>query len=152
MLPAVLAGTMTRMAKVVKCWRMKETLLPATIKGKVSRYKGNGRKFNYPTANINTETDLTDGVYFGFADMDDFKHHPTVIFIGTPTTVGDTERRVEAHLLDIADKDYYGKQLELSVEHFHRPNETFDSVDKLLEVMRDDDAKARDWFLGEDVA
>lgn len=116
------------------------------LSGTVTPYKGNGRKLGYPTANISSNTDLADGVYFGFTDMAAYQHHPTIIFIGTPTTVGDTERRVEAHLFDIPDRDYYGEEITMDIEHYHRPNQTFDSIDELLKVMKTDEATARDWF------
>ncbi len=120
--------------------------LPVTIKGVVTRFKGNGRKLGYPTANLITKNDLKDGVYFGFTDLAEWSYHPAVIFVGVPTTLGDIERRVEAYLLDIPDKDYYGESLSVSVRHYHRANRTFTSIDKLLEVMRADEATARQWF------
>lgn len=117
-----------------------------TIRGTVARYAGNGRKLGYPTANLDVGTDLADGVYFGTANLGSYVNQPTLIFIGTPTTVGDTGRRVEAHLLDIADQDYYGQKLELQIQYFHRANQTFDSVDELLEAMKADETAARKWF------
>ncbi len=110
------------------------------------RFSGNGRKLGYPTANIVTQTKLKDGVYFGYADLDAFTHHPAIIFIGTPTTVGDTERRLEAHLLDIVDKDYYGQTMAVELIAYHRQNQTFDSVDALMKAMKTDEATAREWF------
>ncbi len=117
-----------------------------TIRGTVEQYTGNGRKLGYPTANLAVVTKLGDGVYFGFANLDSYTNHPALIFIGTPTTVGDIDRRVEAHLLDIPDKDYYGLKLKLDILHFHRPNQTFDSVEKLIEIMKKDEVTARNWF------
>lgn len=119
---------------------------PTVITGPVTRFKGNGRKLGYPTANLTVKTDLKDGVYFGFADLADWSKHPAVIFIGVPTTVGDTERRVEVHLLDIPDEDYYDKTLSATIYHYHRANETFKSIEKLLEVMKNDEITARRWF------
>lgn len=116
------------------------------IEGVITKYKGNGRKLGYPTANLNVDTELADGVYFGYAELDGYTHHPALIFIGTPTTVGDTERRVEAHLLDAIDKDYYDMPLQLEVHKFHRSNKNFDSIDDLLIVMKADDQTAREWF------
>ena len=116
------------------------------LTGAVTRYKGNGRKLGYPTANIKTPTDLEDGVYFGFADLADFENHPAVIFIGVPTTMGDRDRRIEAYLLDVPDRDYYDQELRLVVQHYHRSNETFNNIDDLKEVMREDEATARLWF------
>lgn len=120
--------------------------LPAQLSGTVTRFSGNGRQLGYPTANIATETGLTDGVYFGFADLAGQTHQPAIIFIGTPTTVGDTERRVEAYLLDFPDKDYYGQTLGLELMQYHRPNQHFPSVEALLEVMKQDEQAARQWF------
>lgn len=120
--------------------------IPQTLIGTVQLYKGNGRKLGYPTANIASETALNDGVYFGFADLSYYKHHPALIFIGIPTTVGDHDRRVEAHLLDIPDKDYYGELLVLDVQYYHRPSKTFNSIDVLLSAMNVDLQEARQWF------
>ena len=119
---------------------------PVNLKGTVARFKGNGRRLGYPTANLSIDTDLSDGVYFGFANLEDWLDQPALVFIGTPTTVGDTDRRVEAHLLDIPDEDYYDRQLSVGVRHYHRANETFANIDQLTEAMKDDEATARRWF------
>ncbi len=118
----------------------------ARLTGEVRHYAGNGRRLGYPTANIATETDLKDGVYFGRADLAGYVRHPALIFVGTPTTMGDTVRRVEAHLLDIPDHDYYGERLKVETEHHHRANETFGSVEELLVAMKVDENAARAWF------
>lgn len=118
-------------------------MLPIEIKGIVTKYKGNGRKLGYPTANLDAKTNLKDGVYFGHADLKEFKSNPALIFIGTPTTMGDAKRRVEAYLLDIPDIDYYGEKIKITVETYHRPSQTFDSVDNLLLAMKNDEAEGR---------
>jgi len=120
--------------------------LPVILSGTVAQFKGNGRRLGYPTANLAIMADLADGVYFGFADLADWPDWPALVFIGTPTTVGDTGRRVEAHLLDIPDKDYYGQSLSVSVRHYYRANKTFDNMAQLLGAMRADEAAARQWF------
>jgi riboflavin kinase/FMN adenylyltransferase len=120
--------------------------LPAELSGVVTRFKGNGRQLGYPTANLDVQTDLEDGVYFGFATLEQWKNHPTIIFVGTPTTVGDTERRVEAYLLDIPDQDYYDLPLKLSLEHYHRSNQTFNNLNQLIDIMKQDETAARNFF------
>jgi riboflavin kinase/FMN adenylyltransferase len=120
--------------------------LPLAVKGVVMRFAGNGRTLGYPTANIDSDTPARDGVYFGFADLAGFRRHPSLIFVGIPTTMGDRTRRVEAHLLDIADEDHYGETLAASLEHYHRPNRTFGSAAELAEAMRADEAAGRRWF------
>lgn len=119
---------------------------PQTLTGTVVRFKGNGRKLGYPTANLKTATDLADGVYFGYADLAGFIRHPALIFIGTPTTLGDTERRLEVYLLDIPDQDYYDQELLVNIHYYHRPNETFPGIEELLVVMRNDETEAWGWF------
>lgn len=117
-----------------------------TIEGTVTKYKGNGRKLGYPTANLSVSTELDDGVYFGLADLADYSAHPAIIFIGTPVTVGDTLRRIEAHLLGAADTNYYDLPLRLTVCVFHRTNKHFNSVDELVLAMKDDEKSAYKWF------
>jgi len=119
---------------------------PVHLAGMVTKFKGDGRKLGYPTANLITDTDLKDGVYFGFADLREWKHHPALIFIGTPTTMGETTRRIEAYLLDIPDDDHYDQQLKVKIQHFHRSNQKFENVEKLIETMKADESAARSWF------
>lgn len=120
--------------------------LPVTLRGTTRRFKGDGRRLGYPTANLTVSTDLTDGVYFGYADLGQHKDQPALIFVGTPVTTGDVGRRVEAHILDLPDQDYYDLPLELRVEHFHRPNQKFASLEELIKAMRSDEATGRRWF------
>lgn len=120
--------------------------MSSQVKGVVTKYKGNGRKLGYPTANIEVTEQLKDGVYFGHADLARFKDYPALIFVGIPTTMGDTQRRLEVHLVGIPDVDYYGETITARLEHFHRPNQTFNSIDDLLEVMRQDEISAKKWL------
>ena len=125
---------------------MKNSKVVARYSGIVTPFKGDGRKLGYPTGNITVTAKANDGVYFGFADLNDFKDHPAIIFIGTPTTTGDTRRRLEAYLLDIPDRDYYGLKLTVKLTYFHRPNQTFNSIKNLSRAMKADEAAARNWF------
>lgn len=120
--------------------------LPAELSGITTRFQGDGRRLGYPTANLTVRTELPDGVYFGFADFLEWSGHPAIIFIGTPTTMGQTDRRVEAYLLDIPDHDYYGQELKLGLRHYHRANQTFGSIEELVKTMRADETAARRWF------
>lgn len=123
-----------------------EATPPLTISGTTTRFNGTGRQLGYPTANLAADTAAKDGVYFGFADLAGFSRHPSLIFVGVPTTVGDQQRRVEVHLLDIPDKDYYGQPLSASLEHYHRANQTFAGIDELVLAMKADETAARRWF------
>jgi riboflavin kinase/FMN adenylyltransferase len=120
--------------------------LPVALSGTTKPYNGNGRDLGYPTANLAVKTSLADGVYFGFADLAKYNNHPALIFVGVPSTLGNRDRRVEAHLLDIPDKDYYGQKLHLQVCVFHRANQRFSSLDALKKAMRRDEEVGRGWF------
>lgn len=120
--------------------------LPVSLGGTVTPFKGNGRRLGFPTANFKTDTALTDGVYFGFANLGKFRGHPAIIFIGTPTTLWDVGRRVEAFLIDIPDRDYYGLELSVEIRAHHRSNKTFDTIEELVQVMKSDEVAAREWF------
>ena len=126
--------------------------LPVILEGIVTRFKGHGRQLGYPTANLTTKTDLADGIYFGFADLEEFNNHPALIFIGTPTTMGEQERRVEAHLLNVPDRDYYDNHMSLTLHYYHRPNQTFTGVDELRRMLQADETAGRQWFGAQEVA
>lgn len=120
--------------------------LPSKLNGIIRASSGNGRKIGYPTANLNTETTLRDGVYFGYANLNKFKDNPALIFIGAPITLGDKKRRIEAHLLGVPDVDYYGSELQLEIITFRRPNQKFSSAEELIKAMRADEVAANKWF------
>lgn len=124
---------------------------PTEITGRITRFSGNGRKLGYPTANLTYKTDLADGVYFGTADLKEHKKRPSIIFIGVPSTMGDTDRRVETHVLDIPDEDYYDEDLKIVVMHFHRANKKFSNIEDLVEAMQSDEQTARAWFKSHDL-
>jgi FAD synthase len=55
-------------------------------------------------------------------------------------------RRLEVHLLDIPDNDYYNQQLVVKLLIFHRSNKAFASTKDLLEAIVKDEKAARNWF------
>lgn len=125
---------------------MEDKASDKTLSGTVTRYKGDGRRLGYPTANLAVNSSARDGVYFGWADLDGYERWPSIIFVGVPTTTGDDRRRVEAHLLDIPDKDYYDLPMSVTLGKYHRGNRTFAGINELVEAMKADEAAARAWF------
>ncbi|MFI5271187.1 MAG: riboflavin kinase [Candidatus Saccharimonadales bacterium] len=119
---------------------------PVLLSGEVTRFRGDGRRLGYPTANIRAETDLTEGVYFGFANLVTFSQKPSLIFVGVPKTMGESEKRVEVHILDIPDVDYYKNVMTVLIEYFHRPNKRFKTIQELVRTMHVDESTAREWF------
>lgn len=121
--------------------------LPIKIGGMTARGDGYGRSLGYPTANLmKNDVKADDGIYFGHATLGGLKRKPALIFVGTPETINQKQRRVEAYLLDIPDEDHYGQKLMLSLEKFHRPNQKFASINELKHAMREDELTARRWF------
>ena len=121
---------------------------PTWLHGTTTKFIGNGRKLGFPTANIICETDLRDGVYLALADLKDYKKHPSLVFIGKPTTKGveASQRRVEAYLINIPDQDYYDLPIGLDLRHYLRPNEAFDTLEELTKQMIKDEEYAKSWF------
>lgn len=119
--------------------------LPTTVSGVVQRNEGRGRELGYPTANLSYNGNLRDGVYFGTVSTVSQEHLPALIFIGSAPTFNDTKRRLEAYILDFSG-DLYDTAIVVSLQMFHRPNIKFDSMDKLIIQMKDDEQKGRDYF------
>lgn len=121
--------------------------LPIKVGGMTSRGDGYGRSLGYPTANLmKSDVKAKDGVYFGHATLGEFKHKLAIIFVGTPETTNQKQRRVEAYLLGIPDENHYGEKLMLTFEKYHRANQKFASINDLKHAIRNDELAARKWF------
>lgn len=120
------------------------------IKGICRPHKGNGRKFGYPTANIECPGDLDEGVFVGFtsvkSDFANYKNQPSIIFVGAPEMLNDTNKRLETHILDIDDDDLYGAEINVDIVFKLRNSRRFDSIEDLIEQMHKDEREARGWF------
>ena len=118
-----------------------------TIAGSVLRGAGLGRQIGFPTANLATDhLQLPpDGVY-AVDVLVEGKPHPGVANLGIRPTVDQTRTRLlEIHLFDF-EGDLYGREVEVCLKHFLRPEQRFDSVD-LLKIQISRDAEAAREFL-----
>jgi FAD synthase len=121
--------------------------VPAVIEGTVERGDQRGRTLGFPTANIpiagNPELD---GVWAGLVETGTESFAVAAVSIGRRRTFydGDGERLLEAHLLD-TDQDLYGQQLRVHLLEKLRPQATFPSVDALVEQLRADVGRTREW-------
>ena len=70
---------------------------------------------------------------------------PSLIFIGAAETFGETEKKVEAHILDWHG-DLYGKNLEVQIIKKIRDNKKFSSKESLIEQMKKDETNAKQYF------
>lgn len=122
---------------------------PYSIKGIVAKGNQLGRTINIPTVNIYpTECKLLPpkGVYSSETVIDN-EVYLGVTNIGTKPTVnkGNTIS-VETYLFDF-DKDVYGKNIEVYLKHFQRPEMKFDSIETLKKQMEKDKEFAKELFM-----
>ena len=111
---------------------MPRTLSTAAV---IQPHRARGRSLGVPTINVPAPLDIADGVYAGFV-----KHQgltfPAAIFVGAAITFGETERQVEAHILD-ADIDLQGGVV-IICQQFIRPNQKFADAAALQTQMQQD--------------
>ena len=109
------------------------------IQGKVVRGNAIGRTIGFPTANLAYPAHKLlppAGVYTG-ACVVDHTRFPLLLNIGTNPTVGNTDVRVEGHLVG-CQADLYGKNLVFSVEQFLREERKFPSLEALKAQLQQD--------------
>lgn len=130
---------------------------PYTVTGPVVRGAGRGGKeLGFPTANQYFSENVAlpaDGVYAGWftvpnarsidGDMEPGVAYPAAISVGTNPTFGDDRRSVESFILD-RDADLYGYEAEVSFVGYVREMKKFDSVEELLDAIRDDVSRVRE--------
>jgi riboflavin kinase/FMN adenylyltransferase len=122
---------------------------PYAVRGVVVEGDRRGRELGFPTANVPTSAMTTappDGVYAGWLRrLDTGERFPAAISVGTnPTFDGVRERRVESYVLDRTDLELYGVEVEVSFVERLRGMVAFDSIDALIEQMKDDVDRARE--------
>ena len=130
---------------------------PFTVTGEIMRGAGRGGKeLGYPTANQYFDDSVAlpaDGVYAGWftvlgdepvdGDMRPGVAYPAAISVGKNPTFGDRERSVESFILD-RDADLYGHVAEVAFVDHVRDMVKFDSVDSLLDAIRNDVTRVRE--------
>jgi riboflavin kinase/FMN adenylyltransferase len=124
---------------------------PHRVEGVVVRGHQRGRELGFPTANLESPEHTAipaDGIYAGWlATLDEAgrepERWPAAISIGTNPTFNGTTRTVEAYALDRDDLDLYGVHAAIDFAVRLRGTLRFDSVDALVEQMRQDVNEAR---------
>jgi riboflavin kinase/FMN adenylyltransferase len=116
---------------------------PYRLSGTVTRGAGRGRTLGFPTANLeNVETLLpADGVYAGFTQVV-ANSYPAAVNIGPNPTFGETERKIEVHLVDY-EGELYGEQIDVNLLDRIRANARFSNVEKLKRQLAKDIATVR---------
>jgi len=112
--------------------------------GKVQKHRCRGRTLGYPTANVMVSQDTPEGIFVGYLILDKVKR-PSLIFVGSPLTFGETDKRAEMYIFDFND-NIYGKEVTVEVLKKMRNNKKFDSPEKLIEQMKRDEKQGREFF------
>lgn len=116
------------------------------LTGKVVRGDGNGRKFGYPTANleINYRYKLVPayGVYAVKVHIEDEVYNGALSIGVRPTVHSNSAATVEVYIMDFA-KDIYDKSVTLEFREFIREEKKFGSIDEMLLHIANDVELAR---------
>ncbi|MCZ2356726.1 MAG: bifunctional riboflavin kinase/FAD synthetase [Bacteroidia bacterium] len=111
-----------------------------SISGKVVRGNQIGRKIGFPTANILPEDPdkliPALGVYAIWVIWNQ-KRYPAVLNIGTRPTFNGQNVQIEAHLINF-EQDLYDQSLTIEFIDFIRPQQRFETVDKLIAQIQED--------------
>lgn len=119
------------------------TTLPIDLRGIVAHGDKRGRVLGFPTANLNGAAPLAYGVYASQTRIGgEDKVWPSVTSYGTRPTFDGADQRVETHILDFQG-DIYGREIEVKITAFIRPELRFTSVEALIEAMQGDIEQAR---------
>ena len=121
---------------------------PYSIHGKVLHGRKIGRTLGMPTTNLIPTSDKLlppNGVYASRTLIDGI-YHQGVTSIGYKPTVGaEKNKGVETYLFDL-DQDLYGKEIEVEILHYQRPELRFDSLEELRVKMQEDILISRNYF------
>jgi riboflavin kinase/FMN adenylyltransferase len=118
---------------------------PYGIEGVVTQGRGIGRKFLFPTANLELQNRVlpADGVYVTLALVDGVWRRSVTNIGKRPTLGAEAESKVEAHLIEF-DDDLYGRTIRVRVLHRLRGEKKFSGIDELrAQIARDRDRAVR---------
>lgn len=117
---------------------------PYCLVGEVVGGDKRGKGIGFPTANLQVHDQLipAEGVYAGHALAADGVRRLAAISIGKTPTFGETELRVEAHILDF-DGDLYGQPLRIEFDRWLRRQEKYGSAAALVEQLHKDVASVK---------
>lgn len=114
------------------------------LRGPVVHGRERGRTIGFPTANIQSRTELLppDGVYATRLVLADGSAHGSITNIGMRPTFAEPERTIEAHIFDF-DRDIYDQEVKLELIERIRPEKKFESASALAAQIATDVSRAR---------
>ncbi len=109
------------------------------LSGRVVQGLQNGRKFGFPTINI--ELDMPDllndtGVFATELVLNDVHYHG-MLYVGTRPTLDLQTKTVEINIFDF-DEDCYGANVLFKICRKIRPEQKFSSPEKLIDQLKKD--------------
>ncbi|MDT0441012.1 bifunctional riboflavin kinase/FAD synthetase [Streptomyces johnsoniae] len=119
---------------------------PHRVEGIVVHGARRGRELGIPTANLDTVPHSAvpaDGVYAGWL-IAEGERMPAAVSVGTNPHFHGTRRTVEAYALGRTDLDLYDQWVAVEFHSFVRGQQAFDSLDGLLDQMKDDIRRVRE--------
>lgn len=115
-----------------------------TIHGTVKEGNKRGKALGFPTANVTFEAEIPQGIYISELVLNAIPY-PAVTFIGNAKTFDEKEVLSETYILDF-NQDLYGKTVQVCLFKKIRENMKFESVEKLIAQMAQDEKVAREYF------
>ena len=114
------------------------------IKGIVKTGAKRGKNLGFPTANIEIDEKIPEGIYAAKVAVDGNEYNAAA-FIGAAETFGEKEFKAEAYILGFSG-DIYGKQITIKLFKKLRENKRFDNKNQLVEQMKKDVLATREFF------
>ncbi|KVV13328.1 bifunctional riboflavin kinase/FAD synthetase [Flavobacterium sp. TAB 87] len=119
------------------------------ITGKVVQGKQLGRTIGFPTANIFVPEDYKlipkNGVYVVQAIIDEKVVYGMMNIGFNPTIEDQNQQKIEVHFLDF-EGDLYNATLQISIVHYIRDEQKFDSIELLTKQLQSDKKTAVDFL------
>ena len=121
--------------------------MKAIYSGKIIHGKKNGRKFGFPTVHILLDPDqqITDTGVFATQVYVFDKSYKGMLYVGYRKTLDLSQLSIEINIFDF-NEEIYDQTLNFEILKKFRPDQTFDSVDQLIEQIKLDELEIKKYF------